>query len=157
VSHREIARIVFAVLFTKWPLVVQRVMTISRWYATRATIWFRVVCSWCQRGPPKAYTTYETVQQEEQYWESAKRYRQVLQDSDARSSGSSKTGACVPLIISYAPGLLPPYRTLTATDVNAVEYYLSARTFCKWHRMVFPGTVRSAFQNIPQRLINSIA
>lgn len=82
-----------------------------------------------------SYSTYSSPAKESAYWKAAARTRKVLAASNANSLPES-----VPLVEYYAPKLLPVYRE-QADNTEVAKYPLSARTFCKWYRMVFKGPV----------------
>ncbi|KAG7096276.1 hypothetical protein E1B28_003724 [Marasmius oreades] len=106
---------------------------------------------------------YETPEKEQEYWDSARGYRRQLQKSDARfqhidrcvdmgrGGGWMKPSnevyddieATIPVITAYQPAL-PPTRfskqgkgKRDSLD-EGTEYVLPSKTFCKWHRMVYP-------------------
>jgi len=83
--------------------------------------------------PPPAFRKC-TPELEARYWKASERYSKVFRSSDANTTPSS-----VPLIKYYVPKLLPTYRSTHQADIEATEYHLPARAFCKWHRMVFRG------------------
>ncbi|KAG7441623.1 uncharacterized protein BT62DRAFT_974516 [Guyanagaster necrorhizus] len=74
--------------------------------------------------------TYANEGEEQAYWESAIRSHLYLQTSGAMKVWS------FPVITSYAPA--PPVSTSQEDEPESIEYYLPSKTFCKWHRMVFP-------------------
>ncbi|KAJ7775692.1 hypothetical protein DFH07DRAFT_799435 [Mycena maculata] len=91
--------------------------------------------------PSKKYRTYLNALEEAQYWAAAELHGRRLRSSDARFAGSrGGEKAHIPVITSYTPALLPYYRQVQRSGRNLIpEYYLSLRSLCKWHRMVFPG------------------
>ncbi|PPQ95950.1 hypothetical protein CVT26_016116 [Gymnopilus dilepis] len=87
--------------------------------------------------------TYMTPEMEEKYWKRATVGRRRLQRSDARYVGNmgkkllkDREEELPPLVMSYTPAL-PPERRKKAKKLRG--YYISAKDYCKWHRMVFPG------------------
>lgn len=104
---------------------------------------------------PLSYTIYPTVSEEQKYWKQAARGQKELQRSDARFAG---TKVCdlhpntlpgepqlPPLVMYYVPALLPAYRDTGNSQPTLRNRhrkpYVSPKTYCKWHRMVFPGSV----------------
>jgi hypothetical protein len=150
--RNEIIRIAFAMTCIGLPLIIPSIRYLSfgslaKWYDRARYIWSRRWQILRPRKPPldDCYGTYLTVltpQQESDYWESALSSQKHLAFSHAHRASMGS----LPVIMSYKPALLPRYRT-KRSDVDRIdmspEYYLSARTFCKWHRMIFPGPVRS--------------
>ncbi|EGO04217.1 hypothetical protein SERLA73DRAFT_67928 [Serpula lacrymans var. lacrymans S7.3] len=111
------------------------------------------------------YDTYATREDEDRYWRSAARSRRRLAASDAHLGGntptvkrgeggndaSTLTSTPVPLVAYYTPRLLPSYRdTEGETDLEAEPFHIPARTFCKWHRMVFPGPHHPTLSEAPE-------
>ena len=82
---------------------------------------------------------YRNASDESRYWRSSAHDRATLD----RWNGHSDRGPQwpIPLVAYYTPRLLPTYREPRQRDLEEDEYPLSARTFCKWHCMVFPGRV----------------
>ncbi|KAK1215916.1 hypothetical protein PQX77_021461, partial [Marasmius sp. AFHP31] len=132
--------------------------------------WPRVI-RWIERirrrlwgfGIGYGYDIYGSVEEEQRYWASARRYRRRLGDSDARyqenyrKESASKGGGSgrlaqgrtreevfddferrIPVISAYQPAL-PPMRSRqgpgVGRDDEREEYPLSNKAFCKWHRM----------------------
>ncbi|KAJ6473157.1 hypothetical protein C8R45DRAFT_1012429 [Mycena sanguinolenta] len=87
--------------------------------------------------PRKKYSTYRSALEEDQYWAAAELYGRRLRSSDARLRGRGASEVRIPVVTSYVPALLPWYRQRRRK--KSPDYYLSLRTLCKWHRMVFPG------------------
>ncbi|KAH7903244.1 hypothetical protein BJ138DRAFT_1168400 [Hygrophoropsis aurantiaca] len=86
------------------------------------------------------YATYTTTRDEARYWRTSARHRRLIDASDARTAtNSSSTLTSIPLVTYYTPRLLPSYRDCTASVSDTFEFRISARIFCKWHRMVFRG------------------
>ncbi|CDO70309.1 hypothetical protein BN946_scf184370.g10 [Trametes cinnabarina] len=81
---------------------------------------------------------YRSAEDEEEYWRSAERTRRAYEASNA-----NVIPAEVPLVRYYTPKLLPLYRERAPKEPETREYSLSPRAYCKWHRMVFRGPVRS--------------
>ncbi|KAJ7039404.1 hypothetical protein C8F04DRAFT_996952 [Mycena alexandri] len=110
--------------------------------AIAAFIWLRRSRHLCRflksLWPAKTYKTYRSALQEDQYWTTATMYGHRLQRSDARFSGSKgATESAIQVVTFYIPALLPRYRQKERKAMP--EYFLSLRSLCKWHRMVFPG------------------
>ncbi|KAH9483283.1 hypothetical protein JR316_0005389 [Psilocybe cubensis] len=83
--------------------------------------------------------TVMTPEMERKYWKSAAKDRMKLLRSDARfvGTGGRHTGTMPPVILSYTPAL-PPEKP---RKINRYEdYFITPKTYCKWHRMVYPGT-----------------
>lgn len=85
------------------------------------------------------YNRYKNKEEEQSYWRAIEGARRRLQASNAWNAPES-----LPLVVYYTPKLLPAYRD-TAVDSDAEEEYISPKTFCKWHRMVFPHRVSADF------------
>ena len=106
-------------------------------------------------GRPRSDDTYATPRAEAKYWRVAGRYRRRLYSGNSTTSIPSKTSTslwdapAIPLVTYYTPRLLPLYRdrscggkrTSREMDTDAQEGWISPRTFCKWHRMVFQDSV----------------
>ena len=90
--------------------------------------------------PRPLHAKYASPSDEQKYWAAAARGQRALAPSDARAHDAPQ----IPLVLSYVPRLLPPYRTRARTHAHAeyAEYALPPAAFRKWHRMVFPGKVR---------------
>ncbi|KAJ8076177.1 hypothetical protein PM082_022162 [Marasmius tenuissimus] len=133
--------------------------------------WRPKVIRWIERtrrrlwafGIGYGHDIYGSVEEEERYWASARRYRRRLGESDARyqenyrreSARSSERLAQertreeafddferrIPVISGYQPAL-PPMRSRRGPGVERdderQEYLLSNTAFCKWRRMVYP-------------------
>lgn len=101
------------------------------------------------------YDTYPSPSAEQKYWESAERGLRELRHSDARFVGSTRpknvrVPEMPPLVMYYVPALLPEYRhkrrpelKTTRRKINPGEMgcRIAPKIYCKWHRMVFPGSV----------------
>lgn len=111
---------------------------VSRW---------KIYLPWFQLRKPEAPLSQPaclTRQQEKQYWLESDLYGRQLMSSDARFGGLQLEGVTSSSLLTYyVPRLLPVYRTPTKSDIDATTYHLSAKRFCKWHRMVFSGPVGS--------------
>ena len=103
-------------------------------FVTRARSWLRCLNEHVR--PPLSYRFHSGRAEEDAYWGAAARAWKVLQASCADTIPEN-----VPLVRYYTPKLLPVYREVRARDPEALEVHLPPRTFCKWHRMVFPGPV----------------
>ncbi|KAG2153740.1 uncharacterized protein EDB93DRAFT_212525 [Suillus bovinus] len=79
--------------------------------------------------------TFPTPEAEAKYWCIAARYRRHLAQSNARRPPQETSE--IPLVTYYTPRLLPPYRDIQHSDEGSSEFSIPAKTFCKWHRMVF--------------------
>lgn len=110
--------------------------------------------SWCP-GKALSTATYLTLKEEKQYWLESDLYRRQLRFSDARFGRSKiQSESPLPLVTYYTPRLLPAYRSLTSADMDASPYHLSAKNFCKWHRMVAPGSVSLTLMSV-RRILNA--
>lgn len=89
---------------------------------------------------PTLYRKYTSALEADLYWAAARRSSRTLE-----ASNSNDTANDLSLLVYYSPKLLPGYRERMLKDPEAREEYISPKTFCKWHRMVFPGPVRSIF------------
>ncbi|KAF9236637.1 hypothetical protein BU15DRAFT_63806 [Melanogaster broomeanus] len=92
---------------------------------------------------PRNYDTYPTPRAEATYWRVSGRYRRRLYSGDGTTSVAAPN-----YITSVVEWLLPRYRDhhdrkreSRETDADAQECWISPKTFCKWHRMVFEGPV----------------
>ncbi|KAG1731979.1 uncharacterized protein EDB91DRAFT_702185 [Suillus paluster] len=84
------------------------------------------------------YESFPTLEAETKYWCIAARYRRHLAQSNARRPPHETSE--IPLVSYYTPRLLPQYRDVRYSDEESGAYSISAKTFCKWHRMVFRGS-----------------
>ncbi|GLB33146.1 hypothetical protein LshimejAT787_0100310 [Lyophyllum shimeji] len=141
--------ILFALIFVSAPLVIPSIL--SHRCSLRAQLDF--VYAWATSrtrfriSQREHDTRYASPAEEERYWARAIQGQIWLSSSNARVKADAKLVTKIPLITSYTPALLPPYRVPRARNTaHDKEYYLSARTFCKWHRMVFPGPVYPTLQ-----------
>ncbi|OCH87095.1 hypothetical protein OBBRIDRAFT_736787 [Obba rivulosa] len=132
------ARVVAKVILASWPLAVPYIVC---FYATgvhkrvaRIRVGICVIWRTCREWIRPSYFKYRDLNAEGKYWERSARDQKALQASNASTIPPE-----VPLVKYYMPKLLPPYRSLDREDLEAKEYYLSARIYCKWHRMVFQG------------------
>lgn len=82
--------------------------------------------------------TFPTLEAEAKYWRIAARYRRHLAQSSARRPPHEASE--IPLVTYYTPCLLPQYRDVRHPNEGSGEFSISAKTFCKWHRMVFRGS-----------------
>ncbi|KZT63989.1 hypothetical protein DAEQUDRAFT_679385 [Daedalea quercina L-15889] len=94
---------------------------------------------------------YATPEEEEEYWNRTIEARRRLYASNANS-----TAANIPLVQFYVPKLLPPYRGSAGRRAldNAEEYMISAKTFCKWHHMVFCGPLHPTLKKADKLMRN---
>ena len=121
-----------------WPFVLPNILSLLRRHKLQLAcfrgriwrIWYTV---------SRRYLHYPSVLEEDRYWRSAHRSKRILDQSNGHHIPEN-----VPIVRYYTPGLLPAYRLPMQRDMEAIEFRLSARTFCKWHRMVFPGPVSSS-------------
>lgn len=99
---------------------------------------------------PALHARYTSKDAEQAYWRAVERATKRLQASNANNPPDG-------LLVYYAPKLLPGYRDAKIEDPEAKEEYISPKTFCKWHRMVFPGhvghspTLRVAYPALTER------
>ncbi|KIK81126.1 hypothetical protein PAXRUDRAFT_833068 [Paxillus rubicundulus Ve08.2h10] len=104
-------------------------------------------------GRSRDYDTYPTPRAEARYWRVAERYRRRLYSGDSNtlaiapsSRRTERSGEIVSAVPYYTPRLLPLYRVhhrgkrSSDVDTDAQECWISPKTFCKWHRMVFEGS-----------------
>ncbi|KAG1786329.1 uncharacterized protein HD556DRAFT_640436 [Suillus plorans] len=82
--------------------------------------------------------TFPTLEAEAKYWCIAARYRRHLAQSSARRPPQETSE--IPLVTYYTPRLLPQYRDVQHPDEGSSGFSIPAKTFCKWHRMVFRGS-----------------
>ncbi|KAF8972091.1 hypothetical protein BDZ97DRAFT_1783119 [Flammula alnicola] len=94
---------------------------------------------------PSLYETYKSTAEEDRYWKEAAEGQRELQRSDARYVGTKvrKPNTPVPqmppTVMYYTPALLPEYRDSRRRKKAIKAYSISAKDYCKWHWMVFPG------------------
>ena len=100
--------------------------------ASRYTIWPLMLLR-----QPVLYRHYANKGEEGRYWREVEHCRRRLQASNANNT-PDRLG----LLLYYTPALLPVYRETRCDEPEAREEYIAPKTFCKWHRMVFPGWVR---------------
>ncbi|KAG1740335.1 hypothetical protein EDB19DRAFT_781160 [Suillus lakei] len=96
------------------------------------------------------YATFPTLEAEAQYWCIAARYRRHLAQSSARQPPHETSE--IPLVTYYTPRLLPQYRDVRRSEGGSGEFSISAKTFCKWHRMVFRGSHHPTFAQAAARM-----
>ncbi|KAI0059361.1 hypothetical protein BV25DRAFT_1809277 [Artomyces pyxidatus] len=86
---------------------------------------------------------YASLAEEQDYWDSAARWKRYLAASDDRLGGLNpplgRHLTNIPLIMSYVPRLLPTYRESVIADDEESEYELAPVVYLKWHKMVYPG------------------
>ncbi|KAF8075730.1 hypothetical protein FPV67DRAFT_1776415 [Lyophyllum atratum] len=138
----RLCRIFFALIFVSAPLIVPRLIDLSS-HSLRHLLCTRRFLSRTLRRDDN--TRYASPEEEQRYWASAIPAQRWLDSTSARARAHAKLIKEIPLITSYTPALLPLYREPRG-KVEEGEYYLSARAFCKWHRMVFPGPVHPTLQ-----------
>lgn len=85
------------------------------------------------KRPP--FIRYASPEEEARFWAASAEAQKRLDVSNANAI----TGD-VPLVRYYVPRLLPLYRNRLERK-DAEEHRISAKVFCKWHRMVFRGPV----------------
>ncbi|KIJ59429.1 hypothetical protein HYDPIDRAFT_100710 [Hydnomerulius pinastri MD-312] len=127
--------------------------------------WWRVFNS--GHGQPRDCDSYPTPRAEARYWRVAGRYRRRLYSGDtitavANSSSSRAAGShgdSIPLVTYYTPRLLPLYREhqngkrrSTELEADAGECWITPKTFCKWHRMVFQGSRHPTLAQASERM-----
>ncbi|PPQ88907.1 hypothetical protein CVT25_009142 [Psilocybe cyanescens] len=95
-------------------------------------------------GEKEDYDTVMSPEMERKYWKSAAKDRMTLLRSDARFVGRNgrRTSTMPPVILSYTPAL-PLEKQRKRKKGN--HYFISPKTYCKWHRMVFPGAKHPTF------------
>ncbi|OAX41103.1 hypothetical protein K503DRAFT_686129, partial [Rhizopogon vinicolor AM-OR11-026] len=96
------------------------------------------------------YETFPSPEEEAKYWCISARYRRHLAHSSARRPPHETSE--IPLVTYYTPRLLPQYRDVRYCDQESGEFIISARTFCKWHRMVFRGSRHPTLAQATQRM-----
>ncbi|KAL0563588.1 hypothetical protein V5O48_018479 [Marasmius crinis-equi] len=114
-------------------------------------------------GRGSGHNVYRSDEEEERYWDSAKKFRRRLQSSDARFQEAARNSRRhpsaarmtqrevydsferrVPVVTSYQPALPPESSRRSRNGGNdgivdkSEEYPLSTKAFCKWYRMVHP-------------------
>lgn len=105
---------------------------------------------------------YPTSHAEARYWRLAERYRQRLysggtqvQAQIALGSRNGRSRVSAQLVEYYIPRLLPVYRE-TGRNVNSQEadatFTISPKTYCKWHRMVFPDRLHPTLTQAARRI-----
>jgi hypothetical protein len=109
----------------------------------RLSLWDRLLPG---RG---RYRRYRSRIEEQRWWDESARARAFFARSDARHgklklSSPPECLSPIPLVMSYVPRLLPPYRDRCRMDDAANEYELTPSIYRKWHRLVFPHKVRYA-------------
>lgn len=97
----------------------------------------------------RPHQTYETIEDEAKYWESAERLQAQLFPYDARctraAAKAQKTAQSSQTrqILYYTPRLPPAYRETRETERDLEGSWISAKTVMKWHWLVFPDRVSS--------------
>jgi hypothetical protein len=97
------------------------------------------------------YRHYRSLTEEQRWWDESVRFRAFFTRSDARHGkvkiSDPESLSPIPLITSYVPRLLPQYRDHPHAHLDdaANDYELMPSTYRKWHRLVFPHKVRSAY------------
>ncbi|KAI6004314.1 hypothetical protein EDD15DRAFT_2385311 [Pisolithus albus] len=92
--------------------------------------------------------TYRTPHEEARYWRLAERHRRRLYSGGTQVQAKLELGfkntrshVSAQLVEYYTPRLLPVYREMGRSG-NSQEadaaFTISPKTYCKWHRMVFP-------------------
>jgi hypothetical protein len=88
------------------------------------------------------YQHYQSLAEEQRWWDESVRVRAFFARSDARHGVTAPPGLTpVPLIMSYVPRLLPAYRDHRRLDDAANECELTPSVYRKWHRLVYPHKV----------------
>jgi hypothetical protein len=90
-------------------------------------------------GHGRYYKRYRSLVEEQKWWDESVRFRAFFARSDARHARPGLTS--VPLIMSYVPRLLPPYRDHRRLDDAARECELTPLVYRKWHKLVYPRKV----------------
>ncbi|KAH9978162.1 hypothetical protein BGW80DRAFT_1286130 [Lactifluus volemus] len=90
------------------------------------------------------YQRYRSLVEEQKWWDESVRFRAFFARSDARHARAPGLTS-VPLIMSYVPRLLPPYRDHRRLDDAARECELTPLVYRKWHKLVYPH------KNVPSR------
>ncbi|KAH9916799.1 uncharacterized protein B0H18DRAFT_1087258 [Fomitopsis serialis] len=116
---------------------------------TTGVVWCKDCTSRVFRCP--LFSRYATLEEEARYWTSSREAQRSLGASNANS-----TPPDVPLVRYYVPKLLPPYRDKKDSSSldDADEYRISAKTFCKWHRMVFRGPLHPTLKQAGKLMKN---
>jgi len=133
---RHSLHILAKVILASWPLTVPYVVCFFATTLRGRTAWIGIAWRSCREWLRPSYLRYRDPEAEAQYWKRCARDEEALQASNASTIPQN-----VPLVRYYVPKLLPIYRSPIVEDPEAEEYRLSARAYCKWHRMVFPGPV----------------
>ena len=150
-------RILFRTLAVNWPLVLPCTTYFIAVHAGVRSRFVRTCTGWCgeciskitahwipslrarlqarKRAPASRYASPE---EEAQYWKASTEAHKRLNASNANT-----TPVGVPLVRYYVPKLLPRYRDRfkRSQEFDVQDYRISAKVFCKWHRMVFRGPV----------------
>ncbi|KAI5119612.1 hypothetical protein M0805_007876 [Coniferiporia weirii] len=98
--------------------------------------------SFFKRSP---YRTYQSPEEEAEYWEQAERAQKQLSDSDSRLHNVLPSEVWTPrrerLIPYYTPRLLPEYRENRGEGAGKRGGHMEipAKLFVKWHWLVFPN------------------
>ncbi|KAL0948904.1 hypothetical protein HGRIS_009013 [Hohenbuehelia grisea] len=134
-----------SLLLAAWPFALSEAIATVKALQNRVSSIMRR--KWLER---RVYT-YKSAEEEQAYWVSSEPYRERLRKSDARHLAVDPAHRQkLPLsatVSSYAAALPPATRCRRRNCLDCSEYYLSAKNYCKWHKMVFRGSVRSSYQH----------
>ncbi|KAH9927869.1 hypothetical protein B0H21DRAFT_125479 [Amylocystis lapponica] len=157
-SAGSACRVLARIFLASWPFAIPAGMYLCRhcgstiWPSmARVGVWSSHLYSKFRAAvtPSRAHVRRPSAEEEETYWREAEQYRKILEPSDSRA-----TPHAVPLVRYYVPRLLPEYRSPRRDDAEASEYHLSAKTFCKWHRMVFRGPLHPTLKQAEKLIEN---
>ncbi|KAI6033803.1 hypothetical protein BKA83DRAFT_4181258 [Pisolithus microcarpus] len=106
--------------------------------------------------------TYRTPHEEARYWRLAERYRRRLYSGGTQVQAKLELGfrntrsyVSAQLVEYYTPRLLPVYREMGRSG-NSQEadaaFTISPKTYCKWHRMVFPDRPHPTLTQAARRI-----
>ncbi|KZT33152.1 hypothetical protein SISSUDRAFT_1132725 [Sistotremastrum suecicum HHB10207 ss-3] len=104
----------------------------------------RRVLSWCTHSPhPALPTTFIDIYSNEDYVQWSARSRHLLSFWDERFDRAESIFVSQ-LVLYHVPRLTPYWREklerVDEGDIEARDYSIPVRAFCKWHRMVYPGS-----------------
>ncbi|KAG6328940.1 hypothetical protein ID866_10149 [Astraeus odoratus] len=122
---------------------VMRALT-TKYLRVRITMRLPTLWRTCDAKHP-SYDTYRTPGMELLYWRIAERYRRRLYSGGSQVPVQTQVRCGemhdLQLVEYYTPRLLPLYREKGVNGgyqgTNA-DFTISAKTYCKWHRMVYP-------------------
>ncbi|KAI6122889.1 hypothetical protein EDD16DRAFT_1569407 [Pisolithus croceorrhizus] len=105
--------------------------------------------------------TYRTAHEEARYWRLAERYRRRLYSGGTQVQAKIELGlrntrsrVSAQLVEYYTPRLLPVYRETRSENSQEADttFTISPKTYCKWHRMVFPDCPHPTLTQAARRI-----